>query len=153
MTPPDRQLYDREHRRETLLYFILPSIVAVVTLLAVIVVVLLLKRQMQVAIIADWLLSVFVLCPALLCGFVVCILLIILVALMNRLQDAILRPVRWADEKSQNAANRFEAITTMITEKMIDFASNFAFLDRLLSFFDEPAGEVKKEENDAGNST
>lgn len=154
MTPPDRQSYDREHRRETLLYLIVPLMVAVVTVLAAVVVVLLLQRQMQVSIIADWMLTVFVLCPAVVCGFVMCVLLITMVVLMNRAQEAILRPVRWADEKSQNVAARADQVADTIRQKIISFASNFAFLDRILSIFDEPTDEEeKKEDNNAGSST
>lgn len=154
MTPPERQSYDREHRRETFLYLIVPLMVAVVTVLAALVVVFLLQRQMQVSIIADWMMTVFILCPAVVCGFVMCVLLITLVILMRRAQAAVLRPVRWADEKTQQAAEHAEDVSEIITQQIIKLASKFTFLDRLLSLFDEPTDEVeKKEENDVGTST
>src|SRR6266542_3834547 len=72
-----KQKYMRQHRRETLLYLIVPLLVTVFIVLLGIGIVLALPRQLQVGILADWMVTVMVFCPSLICTTVVCIGLIV----------------------------------------------------------------------------
>lgn len=153
MTPPEQQSFDREHRRDTLLYFIVPLAAAIVTVVVSLVIVLLLQRRGQVSVIADWMAIVFVLCPALVCGFAICLLIVPLIVLLNRMHNSIQRRIEWLDLRSQSVTERAEVISETIRETIVNFASNFAFLDRILSFFDEPVEEENLEGNNAEDTT
>src|SRR4051812_44918947 len=95
---PAKQEYLRQHRRETLLYVIVPLLVTVFIVLLGIAAVLLLQRQLQVSILADWLVTVMVFCPALICTTVICIGMILVVALMTRANRAAVRPLTKMNE-------------------------------------------------------
>ncbi|MBI1279461.1 MAG: hypothetical protein GC179_15130 [Anaerolineaceae bacterium] len=148
MTPsPVRQEQIRQHRRETLLYFIVPLLVTVFIVLLGIVVTLLLQRQLQVSILADWMAIVLVFCPALLCTTVVCILLVACIFLMNRASRAAVRPLQKVNELADTAADRTAKAAASINNTTVNIASRFAFLDRLLSIFDLPDEKTETREN------
>ena len=148
MTPsPAKQDYVRQHRRETLLYFIVPLLVTVFIVLLGVVVVLLLQRQLQLSILADWMMTVMVCCPALLCTTVICVGLMAGVALVGRSGGSVLRPVHKLSDLTQNAAERTTRTTDAVNKATVNIASRFAFLDRLLGMFDTPADDNEKREN------
>lgn len=54
---PVQQEHIRQHRRETFVYMIVPLMVTVFIVLLGIVIVLLLQRQLQVSLLADWMMT------------------------------------------------------------------------------------------------
>jgi hypothetical protein len=141
-----RQEQIRQHRRETLLYVIVPLLVSVFIVLLGIVAVLLLQRQLQVDVLANWMAIVLVFCPAMLCTTVACILLFTGIFLMNRANRAAVKPLEKMNELAETAADRTARAAASINNTTVNVASRFAFLDRLLSTFDLPADNKDMEE-------
>ncbi len=148
MTPaPAQQEHIRQHRRETLLYLIVPLLVTVFIVLFGIVVVLTLQRQLQVSLLADWMMTIMVFCPALICTTAVCIMLFGAVALMSRANQAVVRPLQQLNEVTQSVADRTTKAAESVNNVTINAATRFAFLDRLLSAFDLPDEDTNMKED------
>ncbi len=128
--------------RIAVLTMIWPLLGAVVLFLLGIIIVLVLPRRLQVSLISDWLLTVLVLCPMVICMFPLVIGIIALIAGMNQLHQTTAKPLRRLSALSQTMADRTVQTTTVINEKTVDASSRFAFLERLLSVFDEPSSSV-----------
>lgn len=148
MTPsPIRQEQLRQHRRETLLYLIVPLLVSVLIVLLGIVAVLLLQRQLQVSLLADWMLTVFVFCPSLICSTVICILLMAGVALMGRASKAAARPLEKLNTLTESVAEKTTKAADSVNAATVNAASRFAFLDSLLNVFELPDAKKDTKEN------
>ena len=80
-----------------------------------------------------------VLCPAVLCLFVICLLLMVAVAGMNKLHQIAAQPLDRLEEVSQTIADKATEATDLINEKTVGLSARFAFIDRLLSVFDSPS--------------
>jgi len=146
MTPPVKPDYLRQHRRETLLYLIVPLLVTVFIVLLGLVAVLLLQRQLQVGLLADWMVTVMVFCPALICATVACIGLIVAIVLMSRANRAAIKPLQKMNEVTQSVADRTTKAAESVNNATVNAASRFAFLDGLLSIFDLPADDKDSKE-------
>jgi hypothetical protein len=142
-TASKRPTSQQQHRRETILYLIVPMIVTGVLVLAGGAAVILLPRRLQVSLVSDWMLSVFVLCPVVLCLFTICMLLMVAVAAMNRLHDIVTKPLDQIENVSQTMVEKTAQVTETINNKTVDMSSRFAFIDRFLSVFDVPEDEKK----------
>ncbi len=148
MTPsPIRQEQIRQHRRETLLYLILPLVVTFLIVLLGIVVVLLLQRQLQVSLLADWIATVLVFCPAMICTTVACILLFTGIFLMNRANRAAVRPLEKMNELVETVADRTTKAADSVNATTVNAVSRFAFLDRLFNIFELPDDNKDMKEN------
>ncbi len=144
---PANQENIRQHRRETLLYLIVPLLVTVFIVLLGVIVVLLLQRQLQVSLLADWMATVMVFCPSLICTTVVCIALFAAVVLMSRANRAALRPLQKVNELTQSVADRTTKAAESVNNATVNVASRFAFLDRLLNIFELPDDNKDTKEN------
>ena len=148
MTPsPANQEYLRQHRRETFLYLIVPLFVTVFIVLLGIAIVLLLQRQLQVSLLADWMLTIMVFCPALICTTVICIGLFIVIVLMSRANRAAVRPLQKVNELTQSVADRTTKAAESVNNATVNAASRFAFLDSLLNIFELPVDDKDAKEN------
>lgn len=143
-----RRESDLQHQREIRLYLIVPMIVAVLIVLAGGVAVLMLPRRLQVSIVADWMASFFFFCPAILCLFAVCMILIVTVVAMNKLHDQAAKPMNKLEDLSQTLVEKTAGLTDTINEKTVGYSTRFAFLDRFLNVFDPPADPVIPEKED-----
>lgn len=132
------------HRRETLIYILLPVAGGGLLLLGALAVTLfgVLPRRPQVSVLADWLLTVLVLCPAVLCLLPVCILLMTLVLSLNRLHGNTERLMGKAEDMSASLAEKTMGASETVARKSIDLTAKLAFFDPLWRIFD------RKEDND-----
>lgn len=142
-TSPAQQEHLRQHRRETVMYMIVPLAVTVFIVLLGVVVIFLLPRQPQVGILADWMMMVMVLCPALICTTAISIVLIVAVVLMRRANRLATRPLQQLNEMSQKVADQTTKAAESVNAATINAASRFAFLDRLFNIFDMPDKDTK----------
>jgi hypothetical protein len=138
----------REHRRETLRFIILPFAGGVVLLLAGLTLVLLLPQRAQVSIIADWMSTVLILCPLTLCLFPLTAGLWIAVAGMNRLHAAAAKPLYRAEDLSRTLVERTAQTATIVNQQTINTSTRLAFINRLLSVFDPPSDDAQKGRED-----
>ena len=145
----------RQHRRETLIYLIVPLIVTVFIVLLGVAIVLLLQRQLQVSILADWMIMVTMFCPALICTTVLCVGLIAAIPLMHRANRAAEKPLLKLNELTQTAADRTAKAADSINTATVKAASRFAFLDYWLNVFDMPTDDktTKEEPHDSNISS
>jgi hypothetical protein len=127
------------HRQETFRYIILPMTGVLALLILGVAAVLLLPKPKQVSIIADWLLTILFLCPAVLCLFPVVILLVAAVAGLNKAHGAARKPLQKLENLSASLNTRTAEITDAINQKTVDASVKIAFADRLLSIFDPPS--------------
>jgi hypothetical protein len=144
---PTKQDYLRQHRRETFLYLIVPLLVTVFIVLLGVAIVLLLQRQLQVSLLADWMLMVMVFCPALICTTALCIGLFVVIALMSRANRAARQPLQKVNELAQSAADRTTKAAESVNNMTVNAASRFAFLDSLLNIFELPTDNKDTKEN------
>ena len=144
---PTKQDYLRQHRRETFLYLIVPLLVTVFIVLLGVAIVLLLQRQLQVSLLADWMLMVMVFCPALICTTALCIGLFVAIALMGRASRAARQPLAKVNELAQSAADRTTKAAESVNNMTVNAASRFAFLDSLLNIFELPTDNKDTKEN------
>lgn len=147
---PERGLSAAEqvHRHETIRYIVLPFIGVGVVLIAGVLLVLLLPGRLQVALIADWLLTILVLCPLVICLFPICILMVAAVVGMNKAHDALANPLRRLENLSETVTYQVSKTTDAINRQTVNASARWAFVDHLLSFFDPPAppNQGEKEE-------
>ena len=137
-TASNRPNSANQHRRETLLHLIVPMIGVGVIVLAGGVLVFLLPRRSQVAVIADWMLTVMTCCPAVLCLFAVCIALVAAIAGMNKLHVLATQPLDRIETLSRTVAEKTAEVTDGINQKTADISAKFAFANSLLGTFDTP---------------
>jgi len=130
-----------QHRRETFLWIILPFAGGGLLIAAGVVVAMLLPRRLQVSLLADFLLTILVLCPVVLCLLPLCILLVTAVFGMNRVHNNTAKLMGRAENYSETVSNR--AIQTMdtVSRKSIGFNARFAYLDKLWGLFDRKEDE------------
>lgn len=136
--PSERPNFAKLHRRETRVHVILPMIVTAVIFLAAIAVVLLFPQQAQVALVADWMGMIFLLCPSILCLFLVCVILFALIGAMSSAQRASSRSLNKAADFVQHFTGQIAGINHDISRRVAGIGIRWAFFDRLLGIFDPP---------------
>jgi hypothetical protein len=127
------------HRREILRYIVLPTVGLIALIGLGVGIVLLLPKPGQVSLVADWMLTVFFLCPVMLCLFPIVILMVAAIAGMNKLHDKTLSPLKRLEHMAATLNTNVAQLTDSINHKTVDASVKFAFLDRLLSIFDPPS--------------
>lgn len=142
---------ERQHRRETFLYLTLPLLFTVGLVLGGAVLVLLLQRQIQVAIIADWMVTVMMCCPAILCLYVIAVGVMSAAALAGRAVQSAERPLERVVDQVDQVAVRATHMTDMIREQVAYLKSKFSFLEPYLKIFDPPQDAGNSEEPHDGN--
>ncbi len=140
VAPPDsRQSASKANPNQDLLRWIILPIVGVGALvLAGTISVLLLPERLQVSLIADWLVSVMLLCPLAICLFPVCLLMVLAIVGMNRAHTAASRPLQRVELLSASLRDRTDNVADTVNRQTINASVRFAFLDRLLAIFDPP---------------
>lgn len=144
---PDRQtLAEQTHRRETRIGIILPLAVGIVVVLLGGVIAMLLPQRLQVSIIADLMVTLLMLCPSVLCLFVIAIGLVAAAAGMNKAHDSAGKALGKAEGLSARVLNTTERATEAINQRTINLSVKLAFLEKLLGVFDRPALPSPKDE-------
>ena len=108
-------------------------------------VVLSLRSPIQVALVSDTLLTLLVLCPAVVCLFPLVILSIALVALMNRWQRATVSPLRRLEAWTAALEGNADRWLGRVDERILEAAVAFAPIRQLLRTFDTLADEENDE--------
>lgn len=144
---PDRQIIaEQTHRRETRLYIILPLVAGIVVVLAGGVIALLLPQRFQVSIIADLMLAVLILCPSVLCLFLIVVGLAAAVVGMNKVHTGAGKTLGRAEGLTARVLDGTNRATESINQKTINLSVKLAFLEKLLGAFDRPALPSSKDE-------
>lgn len=134
-----RETGRRLHRRETRRQIIPPFIFGLFIIIGILVVMLLLpeeNREIQAQAVADFLYTLFILCPATLCMFVLLLGAVAAVYGMNRLHDSTGTPLEKIENLTENMATRVENMTTKANDKVSEANIKLAPLLKLASVFD-----------------
>ena len=135
----------RAERRLVVLSVLLPFVIALFIVVAIVGTVLSLRSPVQVAVLSDSMLTVFVLCPLVVCMFPVVILSLVLVSLLNRWQPKSRSPLRRLEAGTAMIERNVEAWLGNVDERVLIWAVRFAPLRELLTTFDQPVVESSEE--------
>lgn len=143
-TPDQHQNVETRHRQQTRWEIILPAVGAL--LLIIICVGFVASRAFlpsinesnRVSLLADWMLMVFMLCPAVICVFPFALLGIIAVFGMNKAHDALYGLLAKVEDASRSLESKTTAITNQVNQKTIAVSSRFGLIYKLLGAFDRP---------------
>jgi hypothetical protein len=127
------------HRRETRRLIILPMLGLVVLMAAAVGGVALFPRGLQVQLVADWLLIVFMLCPAVLCVLPVTVGLWAAVAAMNRAHGAAARPLRKLGAHSQTMNTTAAQVADQVNGRVINWSARLGFIYKLMAYLESSA--------------
>ena len=132
-------------RRGVWLGVLLPFMLVMIIVIVIVGTILSLRSPVQVAVLADSMLTVLVLLPLALCMFPLVILSLVLVALLNRWRPKSRSPLRrleaWTAMMEQNVERWLEDVD----ERVLNWAVRLAPLRELLTTFDRPAVESSEE--------
>ena len=140
ITPQGRDPQSR-HRRETLTWIVLPMAGGVLLILAGVAAALLMRQRLQVSVLADWLLTIMLLCPAMLCLLPLCIILLVMSVGMNRVHGAATRFLVRIEKFTPTITNRIIQTMNSVSSTSISWRSRFAYFENLLDVFDRPESQ------------
>lgn len=130
--------YDAQitHRRETLLWIILPVALGALLIAAGTTTAMLLPRRIQVSVLADVLFTSLVLCPIVLCLLPLCVALVTAVFWMNRVHRSAARTLGRVEDMSRSLSDKAIQGMDTVSRASIAVNSKFAYLNRLWGVFD-----------------
>ncbi len=98
-----------------------------------------------ISLVADWTLSVLVLCPTALCLFPLAAGLLIAAFGMNIAHDAAARPLRRGVRFSETLAVQAQQSADRVSRAAIGLSAHLAYGERLLSVFDRPPSDPERD--------
>lgn len=104
-----------------------------------------LRTPTQVAVVADFMWMIFILCPLVICTLPLVLLMFVLVGLMNRLHIGAKSPLRRLEQWTYTMEKKVENWATVIDSRVLNWAVKFAPLRRILTIFDTPSSEEQSE--------
>ncbi|QPC80690.1 hypothetical protein G4Y79_13310 [Phototrophicus methaneseepsis] len=128
------------HRRETRLGIWLPFFLTFLLVVALILLIALPSEpewRTRVSFIADFMGSVLIFCPAIICAFAIYLVLVVAVWGMNRLHSGAASPLEKVENITANLANRVESATEKVNERVVDASTRMASLTYFMRFFDQ----------------
>lgn len=125
----------KRHRRETLLQIVLPVLAGAVLIIVLLVTAALLQAR-QMGAIADFLLTVMVLCPAAICMLPFYMIFAVLALSFGGVHSAAAKPLRRVEDLTSTLSSRTRAISDSISRRSIDLSVKIAPLERLLMIFE-----------------
>ena len=126
----------QQHQRDTRLWIVLPMLLIGLLIMIGTGIVLTLPGRAQISIIADWMVSVLILCPSVICLFAVCVLLFAAIAGMNHLHNLAARPLYSAHDWSDQIAERATEYGGKISRHALELGARFAFLNEWFRLLD-----------------
>lgn len=132
-----REAGETIHRRETRRQIILPMVGASLLIFIIFLMAALLPLRVQVSTLADWMTTIFLLCPAVICLLPIYIILVAGVYGMNKLHNSVGTPLQKLEHFSEGVANRIESATTGVNRQTVKWRARFAPLEKLMSIFDK----------------
>lgn len=127
------------HQRETRRQIWLPFGLAALVIAGMFLMAALLNDPLaraRVAIIADFMFMLLVLCPSILCLFVVYLLVVMAMYGMHRLHHSVGTPLERLERATETMAERMDAWTDALNRRVVNLSVRFAPLMAFLSLFD-----------------
>jgi flagellar basal body-associated protein FliL len=142
---------DRAYRKQVRRYVTLPIVLLLLIMLATVVVMLLLQTRAQVAVVSDFLLTVFVLVPSIICLFPVVLLMFWLVDKVNSLHTGTKPPLRRIEQWTADLQDRVDSWARLADSRVLRWAVQFAPIRHVLTMFDDP--ELYNQEEERSDAT
>jgi hypothetical protein len=135
------------HRRETQRTILLPAGIGLVALFAVLILVMAVSSRGQVSIVADFLLTLLVLCPLAVCTLPIALLLVVAAVKMNSVHNWTANRLDGLVRVSLDADGRINRMMDNLARNVIKFGVWIAPFEKLvLSAFDPPESGSETEE-------
>lgn len=138
------------HRRETRNQIVLPFLLAVVFVTLIVLFVAFLNNpqaRTQVRAIADFVLSVTILCPAILCLFPIYLLVVVGVYGANKLHAGTQKPLERLETLTNQARERVSGWTDGANSQVSHWSARIEPLMKIMSIFDEPTTKTEESHN------
>jgi hypothetical protein len=119
------------HRRETWLHILLPFLGGILLVAVLLIMALLLPQRAQVSLVADWMLTIFVLCPLALCLLPIYLLMMVAAFGMNKVHDKAASPLKRLEILSRTLAEKTISASESLSRASISLGTRFAFLDHI----------------------
>jgi high-affinity K+ transport system ATPase subunit B len=140
MAQQHAQTSELRHRRDTWLWLVLPMAALALLIVAAVAVLVFVPRNLhesQTSVVADLMLAVLMLCPAVVCMLPVTILALGSVVGLNRVHGMMTRPLRALETHSETLATKAAASSAIVNRKTIDFSSRLGFIYKHFETFEQ----------------
>ena len=137
---------ERAYRKQVRRYITLPLFVLLLIVVMTIVVMLLLQTREQVAVVSDFLLTVFVLLPSIICLFPLVLLMFWLVDKVNGLHAGTKPPLRRLEQWTADLQGRVDSWAQLADSRVLRWAVQFAPIRHVLMMFDDRDLDNREEE-------
>jgi hypothetical protein len=97
-----------------------------------------LNESNRVSLLADWMLLLFMLCPAVICVFPLALLVVVGVISMSKAHGALAGLLLKVEDASRLLESKTTAATNQVNEKTIAVSSRFGLIYKLLGAFESP---------------
>lgn len=97
-----------------------------------------LNESNRVSLLADWMLLVFMLCPAVICMFPLAMLAVVSAIGMNKAHESLSGLLVKVEDASRLVETRTTSITEQVNQKTIAVSSRFGLIYKLLGTFESP---------------
>ncbi len=125
------------HRREMRLQIILPMLAGVLLLAVMVSSALLLPKGLQVSLIADLLLTIFVLCPTALCCLLPVALFVVMAVGMNKAHGKLAETLERVEGQARTATDKAAQAMDSVNQRAADASAQFASLSTMVDVFDD----------------
>lgn len=147
MTPEQQIEATRRIRRaQVRKEIVLPFLGGVLVLIVIVVIAAFLPSRGHTSFVADFLLTLLILCPAVICMFPIYMLMVFAVYGMGRVNKGIYRPLSAAEGLTNRMKARTETVANTVAERTINVSAQFARLEQTVLKLAEP--DKKPEEKD-----
>lgn len=150
LTP--QQAYRRAMRREVYV----PMVLASGVVLAALLVMVFLPTRSQVSVVADWLWTMLVLLPMVICLLPLAIGAVVLALAASRLPGMARKPLQRGQTAVDNASERISTVLEQIHHVLIEFSARLAGVERMMPLEEQPVASsepsvagVKSDEHSA----
>jgi predicted PurR-regulated permease PerM len=138
----------RLHRQNVRWRILMPFLLGIVLITACAVIIMLFPRRLQVALVSDFMITLFMLCPAAICMLPITLLMIAAAFGMNRVHDGLVRPLNRLQDASESIQNSTTAASDMLNQRTVDLSARLGVLYRLLDIFDQPDAANDEAQNE-----
>ncbi len=141
------------HRREMRRQIILPMLAGVLLLAIIVSSAMLLPEGLQVSLIADWMLIIFVLCPTALCLLPIALLFVVMAAGMNKAHGKLAGTLERVEEMSNTATDKAAQAMDSVNQTVADTSARFTSFNSMIDTFDRPqSADTETQEGDENDS-
>jgi len=139
--PTNREKGRQLHRRQTRWQIILPFCLLIIVIFAMPIITALLPTASHISIVSDWMFTLLVLCPMVLCFFVPLVITVAMAYGVGRLHDGVQPPLERLEDMTASMNERVGTLTDTANERVVGWTARLEPFLYLLRIFDGKADE------------